>query len=142
MATVRQTRRMDPYAAQFWEFARNKEFRLQQCQACGKFRWPPAPVCDRCLSEAFAWTPAAGRGTLLSWVVFHRQYFPEYPPPHLVAIVELEEGPLFITGPVAVTGPELRDGLPMVLTWLDAQDQFGEYFLPAFRPAGSPAGVA
>ena len=135
MATARPPRRMDPYAARFWDFAGRKEFRLQRCAACAKFRWPPAPVCDRCLSESFAWTSATGRGTLLSWVVFHRQYFAEYPPPHLVAMVELDEGPLFITVPVEVAGPDLHDGMRMELTWLDAQDPFGEYFLPAFRPA-------
>ena len=51
MATARPVRAMDPYAEQFWAFTLSKELRLQQCSACGKFRWPPGPTCDRCLSE-------------------------------------------------------------------------------------------
>ena len=141
MATERPPRRMDPYAEQFWQFTRSKEFRLQRCAACGRFRWPPAPVCDGCLSEDFSWTAVSGKGTVLSWVTFHRGYLPEYPPPHTVVMVELAEGPLFITIPVnrdgsAIQDSEgLRDGLRMELDWADAQDEFGEYWLPVFKPA-------
>ena len=144
MATMRPPRRLDPYAEQFWEFTKSKEFRLQQCSECGKFRWPPAPTCDQCLSEGFEWAAAAGRGTLLSWVIFRRQYFPEYPSGHHAAVVELDEGPLFITIPVDPTGAAitdgagLTDGLRMELDWADAQDQFGEYCLPVFKPAAAP----
>src|SRR6266487_2084823 len=95
MATERPVRRMDPQAAQFWEFTKNQEFRLQRCSECGGFRWPPAAVCSQCLSEEYIWTPVSGEGRLLSWVTFRRQYFPEYPPPHRVVVVELDEGPLF-----------------------------------------------
>ena len=141
MPMMRPPRRLDPYAEQFWEFTKSKEFRLQRCSECGKFRWPPSPTCDQCLSEGFEWAPAAGRGTLLSWVIFRRQYFHEYPSGHHAAIVELDEGPLFITTPVDRNGAGikdsqgLRDGLRMELDWADAQDQFGEYWLPVFKPA-------
>jgi len=140
MATFRPRRRLDPYAEQFWEFTREKDFRLQQCEECGKFRWPPSPTCDNCLSEAFAWAAVSGRGTLLSWVIFRRQYFHEYPSGHPCCVVELDEGPLFISYPVDETGAELkdgaglRDGLQLELDWADAQDEFGTYWLPVFKP--------
>ena len=60
MATARPVRAMDPYAEQFWAFTLAREMRLQQCSACGKFRWPPGPTCDRCLSDDFAWSPLSG----------------------------------------------------------------------------------
>ena len=134
MATERPPRRMDPYAEQFWQFTRSKEFRLQRCAACGRFRWPPAPVCDGCLSEDFSWTAVSGKGTVLSWVTFHRGYFPEYPPPHTVVMVELAEGPLFITIPVDIARDELSDGMRMEVAWVEARDRFGDYHLPVFRP--------
>lgn len=132
--TQRPERRMDRHADQFWQFTVRREFRLQQCRECAKFRWPAAPVCDGCLSEAFEWAPVSGRGRALSWVSFRRQYFPEYPAPHQVVMVELDEGPLFIAIPVELDGRELEDGMPMQLTWLDGSDRFGEYQLPVFRP--------
>ncbi len=135
MTIERPVRRLDPYAQQFWDFTKEQQFRLQRCSECGKYRWPPAPVCDECLSEAYEWTPASGRGKVISWVTFRRQYFPEYPPPHQVVMVELEEGPLFISNPVEMDGAALADGLPVTLTWVDGHDRFGDYNLPVFRPA-------
>ena len=61
MAAARPVRAMDPYAEQFWAFTQSRELRLQRCSACGKFRWPPGPTCDRCLSDDFAWSPLSGK---------------------------------------------------------------------------------
>jgi uncharacterized protein len=144
MVMMRPPRRLDPYAAQFWEFTREQDFRLQRCAECDKFRWPPAPACDRCLSEGFDWIAVTGKGTLLSWVIFRRQYFHEYPSGHPVGLVELDEGPLFITIPVDAAGEPVKDGaglaegLRMEVAWADAQDQFGEYQLPVFRADLTP----
>src|SRR5262249_17242753 len=113
MATARPVRAMDPYAEQFWAFTREKELRLQQCSASGKFRWPPGPTCDRCLSDDFAWTPLSGAAKVLSWTTFRRGYFPEYPPPHTVVALELAEGPLFISYPVDVGPTDLREGMTL-----------------------------
>jgi uncharacterized OB-fold protein len=135
MAIERPVRRLDPYAEQFWDFTKDKEFRLQRCTECGKYRWPPAPVCEQCLSEAYEWMPVSGRGTVLSWVVFRRQYFPEYPTPHYVVMVELEEGPLFISNPVETGEADLKDGLRVSLAWAEGHDRFGDYNLPVFKPA-------
>lgn len=135
MAVSRPDRRMDPLAAQFWAFTQARELRLQRCDACARVRWPPAPVCDACLAEAFTWAPVSGRGTVLSWVVFHRQYFSEYPAGHVVVSVELEEGPLFLTVPRELGDQPLTAGLAMELAWEASVDRFGDYNLPVFRPA-------
>jgi hypothetical protein len=134
MATARPVRAMDPYAEQFWAFTRERELRLQQCSACGKFRWPPGPTCDRCLSDEFAWSALSGVAKVLSWTTFRRGYFPEYPPPHTVVALELAEGPLFISYPVGLEPHELREGMALEVRWADAADRFGEYNLPVFGP--------
>ena len=126
---------MDPYAEQFWTFTEQQELRLQRCGECGRFRWPPGPVCDQCLSEDYAWEEVSGRGRLLSWVIYRRRYFPEYPAPHTVLMVELDEGPLFVTQPIDIETHALRDGLAMELGWVDGEDSFGAYQLPVFSPA-------
>ena len=128
---------MDPYAAEFWEYTQQRELRMQQCAECSKLRWPAAAVCDQCLSTEYAWAQMSGRGRVLSWIVFHRQYFPEYPAPHPALAVELDEGPIFVCCmPPEFDASVLKDGLPMELAWLDAEDRFGEYQLPVFKPAG------
>ena len=70
MATPRPIRSMDPYAQAFWAYTQKKEFRLQQCSECNKFRWPPGPSCDNCLSDQCEWALMKGRGQVLSWTTF------------------------------------------------------------------------
>jgi uncharacterized OB-fold protein len=135
MATKRPDRTLDPYAEQFWGFTSDRELRLQRCIDCGKYRWPPGPACDNCLSDGFQWTVLSGLATLLSWTTFHRGYFPEYPAPHTTIAVELAEGPLFVAYPVDIEAAELREGMSLQVVWVDAEDRFGEYNLPVFRLA-------
>jgi hypothetical protein len=48
-------------------------------------------------------------------------------------MVELDEGPLFISTPLGVEDGALSDGMRMQLAWVDAEDRYGEYRLPVFR---------
>lgn len=84
------------FDAPMWEYNKQNEFRLQQCSDCGEFRYIPAAICHRCLSEKHHWGLMSGRGKIASWCIFHRPYFPEFPPPHLVILVKTEEGPIVV----------------------------------------------
>jgi uncharacterized OB-fold protein len=137
MATPRPIRSMDPYAQAFWSYTQQKEFRLQQCSECHKFRWPPGPSCDNCLSDQCEWMLMQGRGTVLSWTTFHRAYFPEYPAPHTSIVLELDEGPLFVSYPVGIDAAQLREGMVLTLQWTDGEDKFGPYHLPVFGPVAA-----
>jgi uncharacterized OB-fold protein len=142
MATARPVRAMDPYAEQFWAFTQRKELRLQQCAGCRKFRWPPGPTCDRCLADDFQWVALKGAAKVLSWTTFRRGYFTEYPPPHTVVALELDEGPLFISYAVGIGPRELREGMMLALRWTDGADRFGEYNLPVFGPPLGSSGAS
>src|SRR5262245_19506 len=98
------------YDEPMWASIRNKRMELQQCSSCKRFRYPPAPNCPNCLSMDYEWTPVSGRGKILSWVVFHRQYFDNYKPPYNVVAVQLEEGPIVMSN---LVGPEPSG------TWID-----------------------
>jgi uncharacterized OB-fold protein len=80
-----------------WQSMETGTLALQACGDCGHVRYPPAPVCPVCLSEHARWKAVAGTGTILSWVVFHRQYFSDFPPPCNVVAVRLDEGPIVVT---------------------------------------------
>jgi uncharacterized protein len=82
---------------------------LQRCDACGRFRYPVAPVCPYCGGEALAWQELSGRGTVHSWARYHRPYLPEFEPllPYAVLSVELEEG-------VRIYGRFADDGEPEI----------------------------
>jgi uncharacterized OB-fold protein len=136
MARKRPPRAMDPYAEQFWEYTKGREFRLQRCAECAKYRWPPGPTCDRCLSEDFQWDILSGTGKVLSWTTFRRGYFEEYPPPHTIIALELQEGPYFVSYPVGLEAGDLREGMALEVRWEEAEDKFGEYYLPVFGLPG------
>ncbi len=91
------------YDVPMWDSIERHALALQRCSACARFRYPPGPACPYCLGLESVWAPVSGRGKILSWVVFHRQYFDDYPPPYNAAAVELEEGPIVVTN---LVGPE------------------------------------
>jgi uncharacterized protein len=86
-----------------WASMKARKLQLQRCDPCGHFRYPPAPVCPQCLSARATWTAVSGKGTVLSWVVFHKKYFDDHVPPYNSVAVQLEEGPIIVT---QLQGPE------------------------------------
>lgn len=86
-----------------WDGIAAGRLSLQRCGHCRAFRYPPGPICAACLCMESEWVPVAGTGTILSWVVFHRKYFDDFPPPYNSVAVRLDEGPIIMTN---LTGPE------------------------------------
>jgi hypothetical protein len=91
--------RITPLNKPFWDYALKSVFALQVCARCGDAHLPPSPVCPKCLSEDQFWKPASGRGTLESWVDFHRAYWDGFRDelPYRTCLVKLDEGPLIIS---------------------------------------------
>ncbi len=88
-----------------WASIKRHRLELQKCESCGHVRYPPASVCPECLSDHATWQPVSGEGTIISWVVFHKKYFDDHPPPYNSAAVRLDEGPIVVTQLVG-TEPE------------------------------------
>jgi uncharacterized OB-fold protein len=103
----------------FWAHAARRELRLQRCSLCDRLRYPPAPCCPECLSRAADWIAVSGFGRLLTWARFHRTYFVGLPAPYVVAVVELDEGPL-MTGNVDDESLPRRAGTRMRVVFRDA----------------------
>ena len=91
------------YEPTMWRSIEERAMRLQCCDDCGAWQYPPAPACVECLSEAMTWKSLRGEGTILSWVIFHRQYLDTYPAPYNVVSVRLKEGPILTSN---LVGPE------------------------------------
>lgn len=117
----------------FWQAARNHELRLQRCDECNLIWAPNGPVCPRCLSAKFHWEKLSGRGTVASWVEFHRLYIPAFADelPYSVAFIELEEGPRIISNVIGVKGADMKIGMPVEVVFEPVTD---EVTLPKFRP--------
>jgi uncharacterized OB-fold protein len=87
---------MGVYDAPMWDAFQQRELRLQHCGTCGHRWFPPGPACPACLSGTWTFEPVCGRGRIVAWTRFHKQYFESMSPPYIVVSVQLEEGPLVI----------------------------------------------
>ena len=76
-----------------------------------------------------------GTGTIVSFCTFERPYYPEYAPPHDVILVQLDEGPWFLSNPLGFTSRDIEQDLKVKVTFIDAEDQAGRYKLPVFERA-------
>jgi uncharacterized protein len=119
----------------FW-FAAVRERRLviQRCTDCGSLRHPPGPTCPSCRSLGWDTVEASGRGHIHSYVVAHHPQIPGFTYPHVVALVELEEGVRLLSDVLDLTPEQVEIELPVVLDWIDPDE---ELTLPAFRPAAT-----
>jgi len=125
---------IDPLTRPFWDHSRAGRLALQVCSRCGDVHVPPTPVCPKCLSDAQEWRIASGRGTLMSWVVFHRAYWDGFAVdlPYAVCLVKLEEGPLLASNFASGMTGEPAVGAAVEAVFERATD---EVVLPKFRLA-------
>ena len=118
------------YYDQFlWQSISEDAIRFQKCSECGTFRYPPGGCCPTCLSTEATWEKLSGRGRVLSWITYHRQYLPAYPAPTTVIAAELEEGPIFITNIDHAEAAGLKLDQPVRIVYGDHRDG---YRIPRF----------
>ena len=120
-----------PLTRGFWEHAKQNQLAMQVCDACGDIHFPASPVCPKCLSDQQEWRAVSGRGELVSWVEFHRAYWPGFAAdlPYRVCLVKLEEGPLLISN---LVGEEPAIGEKVEVIFQPVTD---EVTLPKFQRA-------
>lgn len=121
--------------AYFFEGAREHRLLVQRCDACGRLRHPPSPVCPECRSYEWEAVPVSGRGELYSYTVNHHPQVPPFEYPLLVGLVELEEGLRVVADLIGVEPADVRIGMPLEVEFVECDS---DLTLPMFRPA--PAG--
>jgi len=125
--------RITPDTQPFWDALRERRLILPFCAECGRAHLPPGPVCPFCFSDRLAWRPAAGTGTISTWTVVHKAWFPAFADdvPYNVVQVELDEGPRLTASVVGMPNERLAVGLRVVI---DFDHAAAEVTLPRFRP--------
>lgn len=123
-----------PETLPFWEGTRRGKLLLQFCRSCRQHYFYPRPLCRHCLSRDVEWVEASGRGRLHTYVISMRPgRSAPLPPPYIVAIVELDEGPRLMSNLVGVEpDPErIPCDMPVEVVFEAISD---EITLPRFRP--------
>lgn len=83
----------DLATAPYFQALADGRFLLQRCGSCGRWTWPPRPICSGCHGFDLTWEPAGGGGTVYSWIVTHQPYGPDLAAlvPYTVALVRIDE---------------------------------------------------
>lgn len=112
-------------------------FEAACCGDCGHLFLPPGPVCPRCWSDRLDRRQLSGDGEVATFTVYRQQYHPDFPPPYVLALIALREGPRLVSNVVDCAPEAVRIGMPVRLRW----QRRGERVLPLFTPAPPAAGT-
>lgn len=135
MVQRRPNRVTGPGHDDFWTYCNHGELRIQRCQECRHLSWPPVDACERCGSAQLVWDRLSGHGRVVSWCTFERRYYRELDVPWDTILVELDEGPLFISNPSGFTNRDVEQGLRVRVAFVDCEDDAGRFRLPVFEQA-------
>jgi uncharacterized OB-fold protein len=125
----------DDVSRPYWEAAKKRELRIQQCKACSEYQHPPREECLQCGKTEFDWPQLSGKGTVFSFIIDRRLMTPGFDEPYVVAQinpVETQNDVVRIT--TNVRDCELGDvycDMPVEILFEDVTDAVT---LPQFRP--------
>ena len=94
--------------------------------------WPPKPAYWK--GGPLEWFEASGRGTVFSYVVAYEPFLPAFKDllPHIMVLVELEEGPKLVGYMVRCTPEAMRFGMKVRVVYQRLTD---DVTLPVWEPA-------
>jgi uncharacterized OB-fold protein len=123
----------------FWSSGARGELVVQRCADCGRYNHPPTLRCRHDRSAALEWTVVSGRGRVEGWSVNEHQWFPDFPPPYVVALVALDEDPQvrILTNLVAIDPSEIRHGMDVRVRFVEL-DPGGDTDDPTWAPVFGP----
>ena len=107
--------------ATFWKATANSEFKYQQCTNCATLIWYPRQHCTGCVEGALEWKTSKGEGVIYSFSIVRQSYHPFFRSqvPYAVALVDLDEGPRFLTNVTGVDDPttQVHIGQRVSIAW-------------------------
>jgi len=121
----------------FWTGGAEGELRLPRCTTCDVLLHPSQVICPTCLGDALVWTPVDGRAVVVGCTVNEQMWIPSFPPPYVIAIVELAAAPgVRLTTNVVNCPPyDVQVGMQVRVVF----EQQGDVWFPLFEPDDGPA---
>lgn len=122
----------DGDSAPYWEAAREQKLVLPYCSACKRYVFPPRPLCPSCWTRP-EWTEVPGGGTIFSFTIMRESFMRGFPPPYVVADVELDVQPglRIVANVVDCDVSEVHIGQPVEVTF---EHRSESVTVPQFRP--------
>jgi uncharacterized OB-fold protein len=116
----------------YWTGGAEGELRVYRCQECRGWIHPPTRACWRCHSRSVGPEVASGRGRVAAYTINQHPWLPGFPPPYVIAIVEMEESPdvRFTTNIVECEIEDVHVGLPVEVVFEHRDD----VWIPLYKP--------
>jgi uncharacterized protein len=115
--------RVSKFTEPFWGGLAQGRWQTTCCESCGKFTFPPKPICPHCWSDKMAWKDFSSRGTLYSWTRVHsapKVFTVEAP--YALCVVDLDIGLRIATRMIEQPGKAFECGIPMQVVVLQFED--------------------
>jgi uncharacterized protein len=114
----------------FWDGVLDHRLLVQRCVSCSVLRLPPVPMCGSCHSTEWDTLQASGDGTIYSWIL-SRHPSQHDDTPRIVVLVQLAEGPRFVSNLVDTAVEDVRNDMPVRLCFREIDG----VLLPQFQLA-------
>jgi len=129
---------MTPEAKPYWDALKERKLMLPKCTDCGHTFFYPRILCPACHSRSIGWVQASVKGRLHAFGIAHQTFNKAYkvPPPYVLAMIELEEGPRMLSNliNVAPDPKTIKCDMPVEVVFHPLTD---DVTLPLFQPAGA-----
>jgi uncharacterized OB-fold protein len=122
----------DHVSSVYWAAAARGELLIQQCPSCGHRQYYPRAMCTAC-GGATDWLPCSGRGVVHTFTVI-RMNKSSGDSGYVVAMIELEEGPLMLSNVTDVDPDAVHIGMPVEVYMAKVNDDVG---IPLWRPTAA-----
>ena len=102
-----------PVVKPFWDGCRERKLLVQRDRETGLYHWPPKPGDWK--HGRLQWVEAKGTGTVYTYVIGSEPFLPAFKDmlPHIMTVVELDEGPRLVGYMIDCTPAEMKIGMPV-----------------------------
>jgi uncharacterized OB-fold protein len=125
----------DAVSEDFWSAAAEGRLLIQECPKCGHKQFYPRALCTSCGGDP-EWLETAGTGTVHTFTVVRqfgmRPFRDELP--YVVAMIELDEGPMIMGNVTDCDVEGVRIGMPVEVHFVRADESTG---IPYWRPTAT-----
>ena len=125
-----------PESKPYWDGLKEGKLMLPRCGACKQAFFYPRVFCPKCHSRDVSWVQATGKGTLHSFGIGHQSFNKAFkmPPPYVLALVQLDEGPRMMTNLINVVADPtaIKCDMPVQVVFHKVTD---DVTVPLFEPA-------
>ncbi|CAA0137666.1 Uncharacterised protein [Mycolicibacterium vanbaalenii] len=120
---------------EFWASGADGRLRIATCASCLARVHPPQPICPQCRARGLEMAEVSGRATVVAFTINEQVWSPAFPPPYVVAVVELADAPgvRLTTNIVGCDPSGVYIGMPVSVVF----EQVEDVWLPLFEPAST-----